>query len=53
MRYMIRFIVGTCLAVANGKKDYSYIESHLNSDLDEIVSYKAPAEGLYLIDVIY
>lgn len=54
MRYMIRNIVGTALAVAAKKEDISFIEYHLSKkDKREIVSYKAPAEGLYLVDVNY
>ena len=53
MRYMIRDIIGTCLAIASGKEDISYITKHLDSANREIVSYKAGSEGLYLIDVIY
>ena len=54
MRYMIRNIVGTALAVASKKEDISFIEYHLSKkDKREIVSYKAPAEGLYLVDVNY
>lgn len=54
MRYMIRNIVGTALAVASKKEDISFIQYHLSKkDKREIVSYKAPAEGLYLVDVNY
>lgn len=53
MRYMIRDIIGTALAIASGKEDISYIDKHLDSTNREIVSYKAGSEGLYLIDVIY
>lgn len=53
MRYMIRDIIGTSLAVASGKEDISYIKNHLDTRNREIVSYKAGSEGLYLIDVIY
>lgn len=53
MRYMIRDIVGTVLAVASNKIDISFISNHLDSKKREIVSYKAPSDGLYLIDVIY
>jgi len=53
MRYMIRDIVGTCLAISNGKEDISFIKNHLDVNDRNIVSYKAKADGLYLIDVIY
>ena len=53
MRYMIRDIIGTSLAVASSKEDIAYVKKHLDSKNREIVSYKAGSEGLYLIDVIY
>lgn len=53
MRYMIRDIVGTSLAISSGKEDISFIKNHLDVNDRYIVSYKAKAEGLYLIDVIY
>lgn len=53
MRYQIRFMVGTLLAIGEGKEDESFITYHLNDKSREIVSYKAPGEGLYLKDVIY
>ena len=53
MRYMIRDIIGTSLAVASGKEDIEFIKKHLDSSNREIVSYKAGSEGLYLIDIIY
>jgi len=54
MRYMIRDMVGTSLAVASGKEKKDYISYHLSEKgKREIVPYKAPAEGLYLIDVNY
>lgn len=54
MRYMIRFIVGTCIAISQKKEDISFIEERLDaSSIRNIVSYKAPSEGLYLVDVIY
>ena len=53
MRYMIRNIIGTSLAVASNKESIDFINKHLDSVSREIVSYKAPSMGLYLIDVIY
>ena len=54
MRYMIRNMVGTALAIASGKEDISYIDKHLEKKGNrEIVPYKAPAEGLFLVDVEY
>lgn len=54
MRYMIRDMIGATLAVASGKEKKDFIEYHLSDKKErEIVPYKAPAEGLYLIDVNY
>ena len=54
MRYMIRNMVGTALAVASHKEKEDYINYHLSKKENrEIVPYKAPAEGLYLVDVNY
>ena len=54
MRYQIRFMVGTAVAVASKDEDISYIKNHLDSGVNrEIVRYKAPGQGLYLDKVIY
>lgn len=54
MRYQIRNMVGTSLAVASKKETIDYISYHLsNKEIREIVPYKAPPEGLYLVDVNY
>ena len=54
MRYQIRNMVGTALAVATGKEDSEYINGHLNCENErDICPYKAPADGLYLVDVNY
>ena len=54
MRYQIRNMVGSALAIASGKEKEDYIIYHLSKKRKrEIVPYKAPAEGLYLIDVNY
>lgn len=54
MRYMIRFIVGTCITISQNKENISFIKERLDSDKSRnIVSYKAPSEGLYLLEVIY
>ena len=54
MRYMIRFIVGTALDVLNKKLTVEEVD-YLLDDLTirQIVSSKAPAQGLTLIDVEY
>ena len=54
MRYQIRNMVGSAIAVANKKEDISFIKYHLDGNKKrEIIAYKAPAIGLYLVDVIY
>lgn len=54
MRYQIRFMVGTLVAVATGKVELEYIEEKLNNlKQRSIVNYKAPAQGLYLMEVKY
>ena len=54
MRYQIRNMIGAAISVANRKEKLDFIDYHLKDDKNrEIVSYKAPANGLYLVDVIY
>lgn len=54
MRYMVRNMVGTALAIASKKEKEDYIAYHLSKKENrEIVPYKAPAEGLFLVDVNY
>ena len=54
MRYQIRNMVGAALNIANKKEDLDFIDYHLKEDKNrEIISYKAPANGLYLVDVLY
>ena len=53
MRYMIRDIIGTCLAVSSNKEELTYIQDRLDNESDMHTSYRAPSEGLFLIEVIY
>lgn len=54
MRYQIRNMVGSSIAVASKKEPLSFIKNHLIEDKKrEIITYKAPARGLYLVDVLY
>ena len=54
MRYQIRNMIGSALNVANKKEPLEFIDEHLRDDKNrEIIAYKAPASGLYLVDVIY
>lgn len=54
MRYMIRYIVGTAIEVARGKMSIDEVDKLLDDKSERnIVSDKAPACGLVLLDVIY
>lgn len=53
MRYMIRFMVGAAIAVAEGKESVGFIKYHLSDKNREIIPFKAPSEGLVLEDVVY
>ena len=54
MRYMIRFIVGYAIDVANGKYKLETIDELLDENSPrQIVSSKAPSNGLTLISVVY
>ena len=54
MRYQIRNMIGAAISVANKKESLDFIDYHLKEDKTrEIISYKAPASGLYLVDVLY
>ena len=53
MRYQIRMMVGAALRVATGRMEVSAIIEALHSEKREIMPYKAPAEGLCLMEVLY
>ena len=54
MRYQIRNMIGAAISVANKKEKLDFIDYHLKEDKKrEIISYKSPANGLYLVDVVY
>ncbi len=54
MRYQIRYMVGTAVAVATKKENISFIDDKLKeSKIRSIVSYKAQPQGLCLIKVNY
>ena len=54
MRYQIRNMIGAAISVANKKENLDFIDYHLKEDKKrEIISYKSPANGLYLVDVLY
>ena len=53
MRYMVRMIVGTLIAIGIGKEDKNFIINKLEDNNRMPVIYKAPPQGLYLVDVKY
>ena len=54
MRYQIRNMIGAAISVANKKEAVDFIDYHLKEGKKrEIISYKSPANGLYLVDVVY
>ncbi|HNX16125.1 MAG TPA: tRNA pseudouridine(38-40) synthase TruA [Bacilli bacterium] len=54
MKYMIRFMVGTAIAIGEKRESITFISEHLQENkVREIVRYKAPSEGLVLEDVKY
>jgi len=53
MRYMIRDIIGTALAVASHKENLEFVKDKLNAKERNISPYKIGPEGLYLIEVYY
>lgn len=54
MRYQIRYMVGTAVAIATKKEKISFIDEKLNeTKIRSIVSYKAQPQGLCLVKVNY
>ena len=54
MRYMIRYIVGTVIEVGRERLSFEQLDALLDEDSPrEIVSFKAPACGLCLLEVKY
>ena len=53
MRYMVRMIVGNLIQVGLGKLTAKDLQDALESSVRKPSSYKAPAYGLYLKEVIY
>ncbi len=53
LRYMVRNIVGTFLAIAQEKISEDDIKQRLDSTSRNIIPFRAPAEGLYLDEVSY
>ena len=50
---MVRLLTGTIVRIGQGKDDGNFIEKLLRSPASEKTPYCAPAEGLYLLRVIY
>lgn len=53
MRFMVRDLVGALIKIGEGKLLIEELESEFNHFPRKIVSYKAPANGLTLLEVIY
>lgn len=53
MRYMVRMIVGTLIQIGLGKISCEEVSKMLANKERKPSSYKAPAEGLYLMEVCY
>ncbi len=53
MRYMVRMIVGALVAIGMGKESLEFVWRNLKSPKRQTISYKAPAQGLYLERVYY
>lgn len=52
-RYMVRMIIGTCLAASLGKISLEEIENKLSLKDNIRTRFKAPSCGLYLVEVYY
>ena len=53
MRYMVRMIVGNLIQVGLGKLTKNDLQNALENPVRKPSSFKAPAHGLYLKEVIY
>jgi tRNA pseudouridine38-40 synthase len=53
MTYMVRFIVGTLIAIGQRREQPDFITEHLDKETRNVISYKAEAQGLYLYRVNY
>lgn len=53
MRYMVRMIVGTLIAIGLGKEKSDFVLERLNEKSRKTVIYKAPPQGLYLTNITY
>lgn len=53
LHHMVRFLVGTMLDIASGKREPATMQALLRSNDNQDVSPPAPAHGLYLLNVEY
>lgn len=53
LRYMVRMMVGSLIAVGEGKLTPEQVKSHLEAKSKTISKYNADPCGLYLINVSY
>ncbi len=53
MRYMVRMIVGTLIMIGLNKETQDYIKLHLDMPNRQVIRYKAPSNGLYLLKIDY
>lgn len=53
MTYMVRFIVGTLIAIGQHRENLDFVKQHLDGTSRNVISYKAEAQGLYLYRVYY
>ena len=53
MTYMVRFLMGAAFQCALGKIQVRDIKERLEKEQRKIMSFKAPAEGLCLLEVLY
>lgn len=53
MTYMVRILVGVAFKVATGRLDIEEVQKRLSPIKRQIFSFKAPAEGLTLLEVLY
>ncbi|HMM00322.1 MAG TPA: tRNA pseudouridine(38-40) synthase TruA [Bacilli bacterium] len=53
MQYQVRMMVGTLIALAEGKIELEDIRNSLQDGIRRPISYKAPAQGLVLVEVFY
>lgn len=53
LQHMVRYLVGTMLEVSRGRYSITQFKSLLNDKNDDIMVFRAPANGLFLWNVIY